>query len=88
MICEVCEQPLAAGAKDGVCYSCLNAGSAWAHRHVVRLWNRGLDRTELAHELGYTPDTVTTLVLRLRKRGAGVDRRNVRGRATAVRAAA
>lgn len=78
MICEVCEQPLAAGAKDGVCYSCLNAGSAWAHRHVVRLWNRGLDRTELAHELGYTPETVTTLVLRLRARGAGVVSRHSR----------
>lgn len=78
MRCEICEQPLAAGAKDGACLSCLAAGAAWAHRHVVRLWNRGLDRSAIGAELGYAPATVTTLVLRLRARGVDVVERGAR----------
>lgn len=81
--CEICGQPLGPGASEGVCRSCVVAGGAWAHRHLVRLWNLGLDRTEIANELGYTPESVTTLVLRLRNRGAGVSPRHARGRAPA-----
>lgn len=77
--CDICAQPLGAGAKENVCRSCLVAGSAWAHRHIIRLWNLGMDRSEIAQQLGYSPATVTTLVLRLRARGADIARRNTRG---------
>lgn len=73
--CEICEQPLGSGAIDAVCLSCIVAGSAWAHRHITRLWNRGLDRAEIATELGYTPGSVTTIVRRLRAQGRILERR-------------
>lgn len=68
-LCEVCTLPLGDGAQEGVCRGCLVTGGQWAHRQLQRLWNAGLARGRIARQLGYSPGSVTTIVLRLRKRG-------------------
>lgn len=73
--CEVCTGILGAGAQEGVCRGCLVTGGQWAHRQLERLWNMGLARDRIADLLGYTPDTISTLVRRLRARGVAMQSR-------------
>lgn len=75
--CEVCGGPLGYGRLigEGVCQGCEAHGSQWAHRQLIRLWNSGLDRVAIAEQLGYDPETVSTLVFRLRHRGAPLETR-------------